>query len=799
MIQHYLLVAYRAFRKNKVYSLLNVFGLAIGITCSLVIFLYVHNELTYDHNHVNRENIYRLNAGYHLPNNGAFEEYAVGGPVVGTVLVKDFPEVQQAVRIQRIPNTVVEKSGTGDLNYETFFAADSNIFKVFTMPFLAGDPGTALLDLKTIVISRKMAEKYFNRTDVVGEVLRLPNDSTDLKITGVMEDYPSNTHLKFDFIISVETYVAVSHPYMESWWSYNWYTYLLLEPKADAAGLAGKIKLISRKYIPDQEDGSGYRQEYALMPFSKIHLYSDLRGELEANARASYINIFIVIGLFILVIACINFMNLATARSAMRAKEIGMRKVAGAVRRQLVGQFLGEAFLMTVLAVVISMGAVYLLLPVVNEYSGKDLHLFFGPFVWAALGGITIFVALLAGAYPSIFLSAFKPVETLKSNFRSSARGNTLRKTLVVFQFAISVFLIGGTLIIMNHLRYIRSINLGFNRDRIVVIPTRFVNNAGADFKVLKNELLNNSAITAATLSSRVPGKEMSNNVVRLGWGNDAAWSDMRFISVDHDFVKTYDLQLVEGRSFSEEFPSDEREAFLVNESGMRRLGFNKPSEIIGQKAMWQDRKGVIIGVLKDFHFMSANVGVEPFLVVMNSPRQIGYLSLKVASGDLDNTLEAIEEAFHSVLPGRIFEYSFLDDDYDQQYKAEDRFMAVFMFFAVTAILIACLGLYGLAMFMSELRLREIGIRKVLGASDRSLLILLTRDFIKLVLISVLVAVPLTYWTMERWLTAFPYRENINVMLFVWAAAAAVVIALMTVSYQAWKSSRTDPVRSING
>lgn len=797
MIQHYLLVAYRAFRKNKVYSLLNIFGLTIGITCSLIIFLYVYDELTYDHNHTKRENIYRLNAGYHLPNNGAFEEYATAGPVVGTVLAKDFPEILQTVRIQRLSNRVVEKPGSDNLNYETFFAADSNFFKVFTMPFIAGDPETALLEPKTLVITRKMAEKYFDRVDVVGESLRLPNDSADLKITGVVEDYPSNTHIKFDFIISVETYQTVGHPYMQSWWSFGWYTYLEVEPKADIAALEEKIKFISRKYIPNEEDGSGYKQEYALIPLSKIHLYSDLRNEMETNARASYVSIFMLIGIFILVIACINFMNLATARSAMRAKEIGLRKVAGAVRPQLIGQFLGEAFLMTSLAVVLSVAAVYLLLPVVNDFSGKNLQLFFGSFFWLALGGVTLFVVLLAGSYPSLFLSAFKPVDTLKGNFRSSAKGNTLRKTLVIFQFAISVFLIGGTLIITNHLQYIRSINLGFDRERIVVIPTRFATNAAVDFKILKNELLNNSSIAAATLSSRVPGKEMGNNVVRLGWDENATWSDMRFVTVDHDFVKTYNLQVLEGRSFAEEFPSDLEQGFLVNESGMRRLGFSKPSEAIGQKVWWQNRKGMIIGVLKDFHFMSANVGVEPFLMAMNTGFSVGYLSFKVTSGDLDKTLASVKESFDTVMPDRIFEYTFLDDEFDMQYKAEDRFMAVFMFFAVTAILIACLGLYGLAMFMSELRMKEVGIRKVLGASDRSLLILLTSDFVKLVFISIVLAVPLTWWAMERWLTTFPYREKINVMMFIWAAMAAIAIALLTVSYQAWKSSRTDPVRSI--
>ncbi|HWA34168.1 MAG TPA: ABC transporter permease, partial [Cyclobacteriaceae bacterium] len=617
MLQHYLLIAFRAFKKNRGYSLLNIFGLTLGITCSLAIFLYVYDELNYDHNHTNRDRIYRLNDAYHLPNNTGFEEYATSGPVVSQVLVKDFPEIQKAVRINIRSNIVFENPETREPMYENVFGVDSNFFEIFTFPFISGNPDNALNDINTLVISKKIALKYFNRTDVVGEGLRLQNDTVGFRIAGVMEDAPANSHVKPEIITSMETLRARGSVYLETWWSFGYNTYLLLAPNTNVAELEKKIKFISRNYIADQEDKSGYKQEFSLTPFTKIHLYSNLRGELEPNSKASYVYTFLIVGIFILIIACINFMNMATARSAMRAKEIGLRKVAGAIRRQLVAQFLGEAFFMTLIAVALSIVLLYLVLPVINDFSGKDLRVITGSNFWLMLAGVTLFVALLAGSYPSLFLSAFRPVETLKGSFRNSAKGNGLRKALVVFQFGISIFLVAGTLIIMKHLDYIRSIDLGFDKSQVLIIPARNSHNGAANFKLLKEELLKISGVEKATLSSSVPGKEMNNNVVRKGWDQDAAWSDMRYAAVDYDFVDVFDLKLAEGRSFRKESPSDENEAFMVNEAGMRRLGYANPKDIIGEHLAWQNRKGTVIGVLKDFHFMGANVAIEPFIVVM--------------------------------------------------------------------------------------------------------------------------------------------------------------------------------------
>ena len=797
MLYNYLLVAIRSFNKNRAYSFLNIFGLTIGIACALVIFLFVHDEFTYDHNHKKIGSIYRLNSAYQLPNNGGYEEYAVGGPIVAEMLVKDYPEIKQAVRIMPLRNRVVEVPSTDERAYETVFAADSNLFDMFSLNMVSGDPATALVEPQSVVLTEAMAKKYFNRTNVVGEALYFPEDTLSFKVTGVVADYPKNTHLKMDMIISFET-LKTLHFYFETWWMYAFYNYLELKPGVDVPALQQKIRFISRKYIADQEDYSGYKQEYSLIPLKDIHLYSHLRSEWEPNSRASYVFIFLAIGIFILVIACINFMNLATAKSAMRAKEIGLRKVAGAHRGQLVGQFLSESVLMAFIAMALSFVLVMVLLPEVNDFTGKNLSLFSSPLPGLALVGISLIVGLLAGSYPSIFLSAFRPMETLKGNFRTGAKGNILRKSLVVFQFTISIFLISGVLIISRHLKYLRSIDLGFDMERIITIPTHSAAHSGRDFGVLKNELKKVTGVGGATLSSQVPGVELGNNVVRLGWDDDARWSDMRYLSVDEDFIKVYGVEVIEGRAFSEGFPSDATEAFMLNESGIRRLGWDDPKEAIGQPLKWQDRKGRVIGIVKDFHFMSANVEIEPFIIVMNNPRHIGYLSVKF-SGNPIQALDQIEGVFKRTLSNKIFEYNFLDLNFDQQYKSETKFMSIFTFFAGVAIAVACLGLYGLAMFTSESKFKEIGIRKVLGASVPGIVFLLVKEFSVLVTAAFVVAVPLAYFGMSQWLNTFPYRENIDPVLFLVAGIVSMVIALLTIGYQSIKASTINPVDTLSG
>ncbi|MEM8567313.1 MAG: ABC transporter permease [Bacteroidota bacterium] len=798
MLKNYLKIAARSIVKNKVYSALNIFGLAVGLTCSIIIFLFVYDETSFDKFHVKSKNLYRLACTYYLPNNAGSEINASMGPVVGGRLVADYPEVLQQVRIQIESAKIVEKPGSGDRFFERLYLADSNFFQLFTFPLAQGNPSTALTKPFTMVISKNAAMKYFNSTDVIGRSLFLPEDSVEYKITGILEDLPSNSHLQFDFLASLQTKYAME-AYMSGWWNFNTYTYLEIVENTDITALTDKAKFISRNYIADQEDGSGYRQEYFFQSVEDIHLYSDLRYEISENSKASYVYIFMVVGIFILVIACINFMNLATARSAMRAKEVGLRKVVGAYRKQLIVQFLSESIIITLIALLISVIATIMGLEAINDFTGKQLSLspVENPYVLIFLLGVSLFVGLFSGSYPALFLSSFRPVTTLKGNFKSSHKSNALRKFLVVFQFTISVVLITGTVVVFNQLNFMRNKDLGFEKDRTIIIPTKFVNNALRDFTQLQDRLKDYTQIKGAALSSRVPGRELANNVVRLGWDDEAEWSDMRYLAVDYDFIESYALKFVKGRGFEEQYGTDENEAFILNQSGMRRLGWNDPEEAIGKQLRWQNRRGYVIGVVEDFHFMSVNRAIDPFIMVMNGQRTPGYLSVKIQAEQYAEALDIIEAEYREIMPNGIFEYEFLDQDYDKQYQADQKFMTVFTFFTAIAILVACLGLYGLASFTAELRVKEIGIRKVLGASVNQLIVLISAEFSKLVLLAILVSIPLAYLGLTVWLDAFPYKTVLSWWIFGMSGAMALVIAWLTISSQSIKAALINPVDSI--
>lgn len=797
MIRHYLIVAFRNLFKNPVYSFINIFGLSVGMACAIAIFLYVQDELTYDTNHENAENIYRLSCTYYLPNDAGQEDNATMGAGVAQHLVNDYPEILQSVRFRRHQNRIVQQSD-GTEYYETIYLADSNVFQLFTFPLIDGDASTALDEPFEIVLSREYAIKYFNRLDVVGEQLYFPEDSISFTVTGVLADIPQNTHLRFDMLASFQTLYETER-YVEGWWNFGTYTYVELNPLSDPYEVGEKIKRISRNYIADQEESSGYYQEYFLQNLKEIHLNSDLRRELEANSKEAYVYIFSIIGLFILLIACINFMNLATARSTKRAKEIAIRKVSGAERQHLIAQFLGESILMSIIALIISVVFIFFILDAINDFTGKSLSIV-GQSSWVILGGILffgLFIGVAAGGYPALFLSSFHPSSVLKGSIYSTARGNVLRKLLVVFQFTISVFLIGGTFATNSQLKFMRNMSLGFDKEQTIYIPTRHTNTARQEFRALKNALDNESSIMATSLSSRIPGEEMGNNVVRLGWTDDAEWSDMRYIAVDHDFIPLYDLKLTAGRAFDENRPSDVNEAFILNESGAARLGWTNPEEAIGKELGWQRRKGKVIGVLNDFHFMSANQSIEPFIVVMNGERTPGYISIKVNGDDFQESIKIVQSIFASIMPNKLFEYSFLDEDFDRQYEAEERLMSLFSIFSTIAILIACLGLYGLASFIAEVKYKEIGVRKVLGASTLQLVFMLNKEFTILVGIAMVIATPLGYLAADSWIQSFPYQTDLNFFIFLVAGLVTLAVSWITVSYQSYKAASINPVKSI--
>ena len=797
MVKNYLKIAVRSLLKNKVYAFLNIFGLTIGITCSLLIFLYAQDELTYESQHTQADNIYRVACEYYLPNDGGSEKWATMSAWVAQFMVKDYPEILESVRFQRNLNIVVMKPGDINRYYEDIVYADSNLFKVFDYELIEGDVETALSDPYSIVVSEEIANKYFGTTNVIGKTLEFPDTDYQLKITGLLKPFPQNTHLKFDILVSFET-LRASGRVSQSWWNFNTHTYLRVSEGVDPAELEGKIKRISAEYILQQETGSGYRQEYYLTALKDIHLKSNVRAEFEAKSKASYVYIFSSVGLFILLIACINFMNLATARSVSRAKEVGVRKVVGAYRKHLIAQFLSESVFIAFLSLILSVGLAILALPQLNAFTDKTLV--FDPIQNTSLGAIllsiTFFAGILSGSYPAFVLSKFKPTQTLKGSFKTSSKGIVLRKGLVIVQFLISIVLIISTMIVFNQLNYMRDMELGFDKERVIFIPTRYGAGTTESFQVLKDRLEQFPEISGVSLSSRVPGKEMGNNVVRLGWDQSADWSDMRFITADYDFLDVYHLEMVAGRFFDREFGTDRNEGFILNEAGVNRLGFESAEDAIGKQLAWQNRQGRVIGVLKDFYFMSVQNEIEPFIMPMQHDKP-GYLSARVETASFSSVINQIESAFNEIMPNRIFEYSFLNQDFDRQYRNEERFSSVFTFFAVIAILIACLGLYGLAAFTAQQKVKEIGIRKVLGATESGVVVLLSKDFLKLVLISFIIAAPVAYYFMNSWLKDFSERVDLGLSTFVMGALISLLIAMITVSYQSIKAAITNPIKSL--
>jgi putative ABC transport system permease protein len=789
-----LITSVRSILRNKFFALLNILGLTIGITSFIIISLYVWDEITYEQWHANKDTIYRLEVEYFLPNDGGSQYMAVTAPIISEIVQKDYPEVEYRVRIQEWRDELIENYA-GEKYYESLYFADSAFFQMFSFELNARVNEMPLSEPYSAVITEDLARKYFGRTDVLGELLRLKSFDKDVRITGILKSYQSNTHLRPEFLVSMAT-LKSENELPQHWWTFNTYSYLKLITNSDANALASKIKNISGRYIREQEVSSGYHQEYSLKNIKDIHLNSHIRGEISSNNKASFVFLFGAIGIFIIVIACINFMNLATAQSVGKAKEVGVRKILGARRLQLAFRFVSESFILTAISFMISLLLVFLLLPGINTFTNKTLTLnLYSINIIILLLTIFLLVVILAGSYPSFILSSFKPIETLKSKISPKGSGKRVRTFLVIFQFALSAFLVVGTMVVYKQLNFMRKQELGFTKERIIVLPTRFQASNSQGFKLLKDELLNDSEVVSTCLSDRIPGKQLNNNVVRLGWSDDAEWSDMRYLTTDEEFRELYNLKLVAGRWFSQEFPGDREKSFLLNESGVRQLGFSSPEDALGKKLDWQDRQGEVIGVVKDFHFVSLNQEMFPFIIVMNRSNP-GYLSIKLRTDNYSSIIERIRTKYEELIPQGVFEYYFLDEDFDIQYKADERFMYLFTIFSAIAIIIACLGLYGLSAFTAESKTKEIGIRKALGATVFQIFILLTGRFSRLILISLVVALPFGAWAMNNWLKNYPFRTEFSPWLFILAVVGLLIIAVITVDFHSIKAARLNPANT---
>jgi putative ABC transport system permease protein len=800
MIKNYLKVAVRNIIKHKGFSTINTVGLAIGIACSVLILLFVTHELSYDKFNEKADRIYRLAVRASIGDTKIHQTYS--SSMTFKRLLADFPEIETGVKFLNLGRTPIILGET--TYYESrLFAVDSTFYDVFTIPLIQGDSRTVLAEPNTMVVSEDTAFKYFGTTDAVGKTLKADFPyglgSVDFKITGISENVPANSHFHYDLLVSSASFPTLINE--TEWTANNFITYVVLKKNASAKALEEKLKEFTRKYMGgDKFDAwvaKGNYWEYFLQPVTKIHLTSDLNGEFEANGNETYVYIFSVISIIILLIACINFMNLSTAKSSLRAKEVGLRKVVGSGRGSLVVQFLSESTLMSFVALAIGIGIVILLLPLYENLIGRQLEIhFFDNFVVIPLLiALGLAVGVISGSYPAFFLSSFKPIAVLKDMTSRGKGVSWMRNILVVFQFTISIFLIIGTLVVNQQLKFFQKKKLGFDKEHVLVIKNPgALGNGTAPFK---EALRKYSSIMNVSSSNTLPGRSFSN----IGFGAEGVDENftLNLCVCDYDFLDTLKLELAGGRFFSRDFPSDSHAAVL-NEKAVELLGWDDP---IGKRINnWarERRNFTVIGVIKDYHYESLHQEIRPqvlFLAGGYYKRGDSYITVRLNTENIPGTIKDIESTWKKFAPNKPFEYSFLDEDYDRLYLNEKQTRKLFSIFSFLAIFIASLGLFGLASFIADRKTKEIGIRKILGASVPRIISILNRSFVKWVLISNLIAWPIAWFIMNKWLQNFAYRIDLSWWMFVAAALLSLLIALITVSFQTVKAAVRNPADSL--
>lgn len=808
MFKNYFNVAVRNLLKHKFYSSINILGLTVGVTCFLLIFLYVKHELSYDSYHQDAENIYRIDFDGNL--NGSEFRLALVGPPVAEAMISDFPEVLDGLRFRHRGRYLIKKEGTEQNIEEPNIAfVDHNFFTFFSIDLVQGEERSVLENPNSMAISRSAARKYFGDEDPIGKVLILDNEF-NYTVTGVYNDIPENTHFNFDVLMSMATNPEAQQ---KIWLSMNFNTYLKLKPGTDVEAMQSKFPAMLEKYIGpeikrfmnismDQFYEAGNRGIFSLISLKDIHLHSDKQGELQPNGDIKYIYIFGAIAIFILLIACINYMNLSTARSSARAKEVGIRKVLGAYRPQLIKQFLAEAILLSVVSFVLSYVLAIILLGPFNELANKELtssYLLKPEFI-ISMGIITLIVGILAGSYPAFFLAKFRPVEVLKGKLNLGVKSGALRSILVVFQFTLSILMMVGTAVIFDQLNYIQNKKLGFEKDQVIMLHDAWV--LGDRVESFKTEALRNTRIRNGTISSFLPVGTSDNNTVFFP-GQNAEGNNTYVVAnwrIDHDYIPTLGMQMALGRNFSKDFLSDSS-AIIINEAAAAQFGLTDP---IGKIISTYDGDNEgdlhvvpykIIGVVEDFHFASLREHISPLVLYLG--RTSGYISFKVDGQEVEQTIANLENLWQEFAPGQPFAYSFMDQRFDALYTSEQKIGNIFSVFAILAIFIACLGMFGLASFTADQRTKEIGIRKVLGASIVGIIALLSKEFVKLVIISFLIAAPMAYYFMGMWLEDFAFRTDLSLLTFVMSGLWSMLIALATMSYQSLKAAHANPVQSL--
>ena len=804
MFINFIKTALRNLFKHKGYSLINIFGLAIGMASCLLILLFVHNELSYDRYNEHVDRIYRVSGFFYY--GGRDFDIAVAPAPMAARMLADYPEIEEATRFRQRGAYIVQYEDKSFKERRIVFS-DPAFFKVFSIPLLKGNSETALEAPNTLVMSQKTAEKYFRDQDPLGKVLKLDNKD-DYEVTGVFAEIPDNSHFHFDIMLSMSSLAESKN---KLWVSQNFQTYILLRKGADAAVLDAKLPAMLEKYMGPQIEkfmGKSMQQlaadgdlggNFYLQPLKDIHLHSDLLGELEGNSDIKYVYIFSAIALFILIIASINFMNLTTARSAGRAKEVGIRKVMGSQRWQLVRQFLTEAMLMSVIAMLLALLLVRLALPLFNSLAGKnmDFSTLFSSGMLGIMLLITAITGFFAGSYPAFFISAFQPVFVLKGQMRSGIKSGRLRSGLVIFQFTASIILIIGTIVVYNQLDYIQNKKLGFNKEQVLILNNAYL--LRSQTQAFKDAMLSQPQVINATISGYLPVPSNRNNTAvspEGDMGSERTTSIQNWI-VDHDYIQTLGMNIVEGRDFSREFATDDKAA-LINQATAEQFNWTEPvGKTLGRIV---SNKGdielyTVIGVIENFHFESLRDNIGPLVMFLGESN--GAISFRIKTEDVSGFIRILESKWGEFLPNQPFEYSFLDERFDRMYQAEQRIGKIFGVFAALAVLIGCLGLFGLAAFTAEQRTKEIGIRKVLGASVPNITRLLLREFVLLVGAANLIAWPIAYFVMRRWLQDFAYRISPNVWIFLAAGAATLLVSMLTVSFQAIKAALADPIRSL--
>lgn len=789
MLKNYLKIAFRNIAKNKSYSIINISGLAIGMACSIMIMLYVADELSYDRFHKKADNIYRITTDTDLMQSGYVAD-----------VLQEFPEVQNTARIyatKALGRNGLVSYGDKGFYTENLIMADPTFFDVFTFQFIKGNPKTSLSDPKSIVITRETARKYFGSEEPIGKILKYENQF-EFQVTGVLENPPHNSHLKFDFIIPLENYKTIreSPNGLKNWYNNSFITYVTLQKDTDPTALSRKLqreveKRVGEKYFP-----------LSLQHLTDIHLHSHFQNEIELNGYISSIYIFSTIAIFILLIACINYVNLSTTRSLSRAGEVGIRKVVGAGRMQLIRQFVGESMLFSILAFLLAMILIELFLPAFNELLNKEISLLSGNVTFTAviIISIVIIVGLFSGIHPAILISNINPIRIIKgASFGNSSvgTGKRIRNSLLVIQFIMSIGLIISTLVISNQMEFIQNKNLGFTKEQIIVISSNRSKEVIRKIPLLKEEILRSASVLDATACSNTPGNTLSNRGISIGVAEQRNKLPIQILWLDHDFFKTYKIKFTAGRAFSKDIETDMKYSAILNESAVRMLGFASAEDILGKQVTTNNEIiQTVIGVTKDFHFMSLHKKINP-IIMQVEPLKFHNISARISTQNITATIKFLKEKWQSLFPNRPFEYYFVDSDFGKQYSSDQKMNELFRWFSILAIIIACMGLFSLASLTISQKTKEIGIRKVLGASITSVFFLLSKGFIKYVIVANIIAWPAAYYFMNDWLQDFAYRTEISWWMFVLSGGIALVIALATVSFQAVKAAVANPVESL--